>query len=293
MGRIRSIKPEFFTSETITALPLSARLTFIGLWTYVDDNGVGLDNEMLINAAIWPLEEDSLETLGRTREDLATLSRASLVTRYRDSRKRYLAVNSWDEHQKVDHPRKPRYPKPDADGCEPIVTCEDTDSREVFARVSREDREDLAPEQGSGIRDQGAGIREQTLGQQADRESEPDLETVVASGQHGNANGGGDSRNRLAGSDEDPLFVAFWSVYPRRTAKVAARKAWKTVVVSRRVDPQAIIAGAERYRDDPRRNRSDPSFTAHPSTWLNGERWNDYDEKPQAAAAPQVAWWNA
>ena len=90
MARIRSIKPEFFTSETIAALPLSARLTFIGLWTYVDDNGVGIDNELLITAAIWPLERDNLETLARTREDLASLSREGLVSRYQDSRKSYL-----------------------------------------------------------------------------------------------------------------------------------------------------------------------------------------------------------
>ena len=112
MARIRSIKPEFFTSETIATQPLSARLTFIGLWTYVDDNGVGIYNELLVTAAIWPLERDNLETLSRTREDLASLSRAGLVTRYRDSRKSYVYVTSWDEHQKVDHPRKPRYPRP-------------------------------------------------------------------------------------------------------------------------------------------------------------------------------------
>ena len=52
MGRIRSIKPEFFTSEVVAELPLSTRLTFIGLWTYVDDNGVGLDNELLVTAAL-------------------------------------------------------------------------------------------------------------------------------------------------------------------------------------------------------------------------------------------------
>lgn len=41
--RIRNIKPEFWRSQDITALDKSARLTFIGLWNYVDDNGVGLD----------------------------------------------------------------------------------------------------------------------------------------------------------------------------------------------------------------------------------------------------------
>src|SRR5258708_35047048 len=111
MARIRSIKPEFFTSERIATLPLSARLTFIGLWLYVDDNGVGLDNERLILAAIWPLEEDVIGTLQRTREDLVRLSRDSLIVRYRDDVKRYIAVRSWEEHQRVQHPGKPRYPR--------------------------------------------------------------------------------------------------------------------------------------------------------------------------------------
>jgi hypothetical protein len=267
VARIRSIKPDFFTSETIASLPLSARLTFIGLWTYVDDNGVGLYNEMLINAAVWPLEEDSLETLARTREDLASLSRIGLVRVYRDSRKRYLFVTSWDEHQKVDHPRKPRYPRPDTEGCgpviEPVPACENTETREDLANDSREPREDLAPEQGAGSRDQG---REKPLGRQAGRSPEP-------------------------GSDADPDFAAFWDAYPRKTAKTPARKAWRTAVRSRKSDPKDIIRGAERYRDDPRRNPSDLSFTAHPATWLNAERWLDYSASTASQPRRNRGFW--
>src|ERR1700722_7591364 len=146
VARIRSIQPEFFTSETIAALPLSTRLTFIGLWTYVDDNGVGHDNELLITAAIWPLERDNLETLARTREDLASLSRIGLVSRYRDSRKGYVYVTSWDEHQKVDHPRKPRYPRP----CDvPYINAPASENEavdETLATDSRPTRASVAPE---------------------------------------------------------------------------------------------------------------------------------------------------
>jgi len=39
MARIRTIKPSFFTSLTIADLGLAERLTFIGLWTHVDDEG--------------------------------------------------------------------------------------------------------------------------------------------------------------------------------------------------------------------------------------------------------------
>ena len=260
MPRIRSIKPEFFTSETIASLPLSARLTFVGLWTYVDDNGVGLDNEMLINASIWPLEEDSLETLARTREDLATLSRKGLVKRYRDSRKGYLHITSWDEHQKVDHPKKPRYPKPGDEEGERAATCDDDGSREDVAIDSRETREDVAPEQGAGSREQGAGKK--TSGRQAGRQSP------------------------VPGSDDDPDFAAFWSAYPRKVAKGAARRAWRGAL-AKRADPKQVILAAERYRDDPRRRAKDIELTAHPATWLNGERWLEPGEGPRTAATRQ------
>ena len=42
--RIRTIKPEFWRSDDIASLSWDARLVFIGLWSYVDDNGVGRDS---------------------------------------------------------------------------------------------------------------------------------------------------------------------------------------------------------------------------------------------------------
>jgi hypothetical protein len=162
MARIRSIKPEFFTSLTIADQPLSARLTFIGLWTYVDDNGVGLADPRLIRAAVWPLEETP-DILQRTREDLQRLHAAGLITLYTASGKALVSVSSWDEHQKVSHPRKPRFPRP---------TLGQTGGDTPPDQGSYETREDsgnppedyqsppeiLRPEQGAGSREQGAGI---------------------------------------------------------------------------------------------------------------------------------------
>jgi hypothetical protein len=166
MARIRSIKPDFFTSEVITSLLLSARLTFIGLWTYVDDNGVGLDNERLIMAAIWPLEEDPTAVFMRTREDLMKIAAAGrdatkpgLVTRYIHRQRRLIHITSWAEHQKVGHPGKPRYPLP----TEPGVTCEYTDPHEDRMSTPEDHgkpHEALTPEQGAGSREQGAGSRD-------------------------------------------------------------------------------------------------------------------------------------
>jgi hypothetical protein len=65
-------------------------------------------------------------------------------------------------------------------------------------------------------------------------------------------------------------FDEFWSAYPRKVGKGQARPAWKRALGKTTAD--AIIAGAVAYAHDPNR---DESFTAHPSSWLNGERWND------------------
>jgi DNA-binding transcriptional MocR family regulator len=83
------------------------------------------------------------------------------------------------------------------------------------------------------------------------------------------------STTHTAPSDEtrsDPLlrFDEFWSVYPRKTAKGQARKAWPAAV--RKATAENIIKGAIEYRDDPNREQQ---YTKHPATWLNGECWDD------------------
>lgn len=67
----------------------------------------------------------------------------------------------------------------------------------------------------------------------------------------------------------DP-FTQFWDTYPRKVGKRKAQAAYKTAL--KRASPEAIQAGAERYRDDP--NRED-AYTAHPTTWLNRDGWDD------------------
>lgn len=68
----------------------------------------------------------------------------------------------------------------------------------------------------------------------------------------------------------DRLFAEFWAVYPRREKKAVARQRFE--IALRRASAEVIIKGTERYRDDPNRV---PEFTAHASSWLNGDRWED------------------
>ena len=70
--------------------------------------------------------------------------------------------------------------------------------------------------------------------------------------------------------DNDPDFETFWAVYPRKASKGTARRAWSKAV--KIASPEEIIQAATSYAADPNR---EPTFTAHPATWLNGERWLD------------------
>jgi hypothetical protein len=65
-------------------------------------------------------------------------------------------------------------------------------------------------------------------------------------------------------------FDDFWTAYPRKTAKGAARAAW-TKAIKKDV-ASSIIESALAFSLDPNR---DESFTPHASTWLNQERWLD------------------
>lgn len=66
-------------------------------------------------------------------------------------------------------------------------------------------------------------------------------------------------------------FDAFWSAYPRRTARADAERAWRKAV--KVASPDLIVAGATRYAAEVAGR--DPSKVAHGATWLNGRRWED------------------
>jgi hypothetical protein len=110
MARIRTIKPEFFTSLSIADLSPLTRLTFIGLWTHVDDAGRCIDDARLIKAAVSPLER----TVAAIEADLVALTNQGRVIRYEGDGKRLIQVANWTEHQYINRPRPSKFP--DAEG---------------------------------------------------------------------------------------------------------------------------------------------------------------------------------
>ena len=125
--RIRSIRPEFWASEDVAAMDWHTRLVYIGLWSYVDDNGVGRDLVPLIVADLFPLDVSIPgglpEASRRVTDALAHLSEHGQITRYRVDGKPYLHIVAWGKHQRIEKRSTGRYPLPttaNAEAPEPL-----------------------------------------------------------------------------------------------------------------------------------------------------------------------------
>ena len=93
----------------------------------------------------------------------------------------------------------------------------------------------------------------------------------------------GGNDHRPASADFTSAFAAFWERYPNRGAHGNPRKPALerfTAAVKRGADPAAIIRGAENYAAAVAQERTEPRFVAQAVTWLNQERWQEYQHQP-------------
>lgn len=109
MARIRTIKPEFFSSEQVADVSTTSRLLFVGLWCFVDDQGVHPWKPRQIKMEVFPgdnFTNDQIEGWLRELEDVG------LIIRFEAEDRQYLAVTGW-HHQKIEKPRfiHPKPPK--------------------------------------------------------------------------------------------------------------------------------------------------------------------------------------
>lgn len=70
------------------------------------------------------------------------------------------------------------------------------------------------------------------------------------------------------GRFDENQFIIFWSEYPHKVGKAAARKAFDKA--GKRVEFQKLIDALIQYK-----NKTDDRPWCNPATWLNQERWDD------------------
>ncbi len=108
MPRIRSIKPEFWTSADVMECSTNARLLFIGLWNFCDDAGRHSDSAKQVKAEVFPGDDFDSDTI---RGMLDELAQNGLIVRYTAESKDYFYLPGW-HHQRIDKPQKARFPDP-------------------------------------------------------------------------------------------------------------------------------------------------------------------------------------
>ncbi len=83
-------------------------------------------------------------------------------------------------------------------------------------------------------------------------------------------------------SSVDDGFTEFWAMYPRKVGKGGALTAYRRA--RKKADHQTILTGLHLYTlTCPK----EPHYIAHPTTWLNQERWTDETENLHTTNNPE------
>jgi hypothetical protein len=94
-------------------------------------------------------------------------------------------------------------------------------------------------------------------------------------------------------SSTDPArFDEFWTVYDHKIGRAKAISAYRRALKKPGVTADVLVDAAGRYIDNLKAAAKHPQFTKHPTTWLNGEHWNDEttSASEQAATTSTIPW---
>lgn len=98
MARIRTIKPEFWTSEQVMECSPIARLLFVGLWNFCDDGGNHSASCRQLKAEVFPGDDITIDEIQNLMDELID---QNLVVRYTADDKIFWHVTGW-HHQKIE-----------------------------------------------------------------------------------------------------------------------------------------------------------------------------------------------
>lgn len=126
MARIRSVKPDFWCSEQVLDLSRDARLLFIGLWNFADDEGRFKWAPRTIRAQVFPGDDDI--TSADVERLLSETVRVGLLERYGNGATQYAHVTGWRKHQRIDKRQPAKHPGPKDSGSAPGMVAESNGS---------------------------------------------------------------------------------------------------------------------------------------------------------------------
>ncbi len=105
--RIRSIKPEFWESESLGRVSREARLLFIGLFSCCDDVGRARGSSRLLASRLYPYDDDAFKRLPGW---ISELEKQGCIRQYQVDGEAYIDIPKWQNHQKIDKPSASKLP---------------------------------------------------------------------------------------------------------------------------------------------------------------------------------------
>lgn len=110
MARIRTIKPEFWSDETVGSLSPNSRLLFIASWSLADDEGLLPWTASFLRAQVFGYDDLSLDQISAFMNEITG---AGLVHPYQDGKgKSFGWIVKFRKHQKIDKPQPAKHPLP-------------------------------------------------------------------------------------------------------------------------------------------------------------------------------------
>lgn len=116
MPRIRTIKPEFWSSPDVARASAVARLAYIGMWNWADDYGRGTLNLKELEGFIFPnddIKELSVGTSENFRRVVKEVVDTFGIIIYEVHGRTYYAIPTWSDHQRTERKAKSKYPAPE------------------------------------------------------------------------------------------------------------------------------------------------------------------------------------
>jgi hypothetical protein len=105
MARIRTIKPEFWTDERLTECSMSARLLFIGMLNFADDNGNLVYSAKRLKMQIFPGDAVDVQPM------LNELITHGVLNEYEINSNKYIQIKGFKKHQLINRPSATSIPE--------------------------------------------------------------------------------------------------------------------------------------------------------------------------------------
>jgi len=235
MARIRSIKPQFWTSEQVAECSPNARLLFIGLWSFCDDGGVHPASEMRLKMEVFPADPFSRDDMTTLINELITVG---LLSYYRVDGRGFWRVSGWN-HQKID---QPTYYHPGPDGIIPK------------GPARRRKRSESSPNSGRSFGECSP--------QEKEKEGEGDTKKTCPKS----------DKAKKVRADKESGFNEFWEVVAAKVKRKEALDSWVKHKCAEKAD-QIIDTYVDQLTN--RLQYQDATKIPMPSTWLNNHQWED------------------